>query len=326
MDLYDTLEKDFPYRHKSFTFIDQTKRELYRKLRALSSPKQLSVEGNDAIEIERYQHQSQKVLLTNCWFPPGLLPNDRYEQWPCTYYGLYSGPRYLTDKHITHDFNCLIRRIDPIRQSWFYQLIRRNLLPHGLVSFLGDETRSHRIDGKLLATKDVLEEHYELYLQTFKEEHVVAKTLIPYRNFDASESLQDVIMRSKFSIVLETYFDRNNCITYSEKIFRCLRLPRPWILFAQKYAVQYLKTIGFDILDDLVDHSYDDIDFAVDRQVRMLDIAQELCSLEYTPALRNRLKKAANYNNDLLDSWQKVWLRDINVGFTRAWDKCMANN
>jgi hypothetical protein len=269
----------------------------------------------------RYQ-QGQRILVTNNWIAPEQLDSNRYEQFPASWYGLYSGSIQVDPQKPTKKFNCLINRMDPIRQSWFYQLIRRNLLDQGLVSFNMD-IRSHTVDNQFDPGDDpltVFEQQFQRYLQIFQPEHELSKTMVPYRNFDCDP--QTAIMQTEFSIVLETSFDRNEVITFSEKIFRCLKLPRPWVMFAMKNAVAYLKNLGFDVLDDLVDHAYDSIEFAIDRQVAILDQCQIMCQRELTTNDIKRCEQAAQHNQNLLEKMFETFHHDVNSSISNAVKKC----
>jgi hypothetical protein len=152
-------------------------------------------------------------------------------------------------------------------------------------------------------------------------EHQVSKTMVPYKNFDGD--LQTTIMQTEFSIVLETYFDRNEVITFSEKIFRCLKLPRPWLLYAMKNSVAYLRSIGFDVLDDLVDHSYDNEDFHITRQRMILDQSQDLCKKTLTTEQIARCKQAAAHNQLLLDTLETSFHSDVINACKNAMQKCL---
>lgn len=200
------------------------------------------------------------------------------------------------------DFCCFIGRMDPSRQGWFYQLIRRNLLPHGFVSFLMDNKRLSEFDD--LTPAQTFEQQYQKYMTIFADEHAIAKDIVPYQNFDKNAELDDLIMQSRFTIVLETYFDNNDQLTFTEKIIRSLRLPRPWLLFSSQHAVKYLRDWGFDVLDDLVDHDrYDNIEFNIHRQTVILDMAQELLDFD-TVKHWDRLHAASQHNLAQLKHWQ----------------------
>lgn len=271
----------------------------------------------DACSPARYQ-QGNRVLVTNNWIAPEQLDSKRYEQFPASWYGLYSGSIQVDPHKPIKKFNCFINRMDPIRQSWFYQLIRRNILDQGLISFNMDISR-HIMCGNCNPEDSpmaVFEQQFHRHLQIFHSEHEKVKTMVPYRNFDCD--LQTAIMQTEFSIVLETYFDRNEIITFSEKIFRCLKLPRPWVIFAMQNAVSYLRELGFDVLDDLIDHAYDSIEFAIDRQIAILDQCQIMCQRELTAGDIKRCEQAAQHNQNLLKKMFETFHHDVNISISNA--------
>ena len=278
----------------------------------------------DSCFPEQYQNQNSRVLVTNNWISSDALDPSRYESLDPWFYGVYHGNHQQTDVEPTRAFNCLIRRMDPNRQSWLYQLIRRNILDQGYVSFCMDISR-HIKSGQADQTEsphEVFQRQFETHCKIFLPEHEYIKDLVPYQSFDDSWTMEQVIMHSKFSLVLETYFIDPRIITISEKIIRCLKLPRPWIVFSTRGTVNYLRDLGFDVLDDVVDHSYDVIDNEIDRQVKLLNLAQHMIQTPWTPSLLARCKKAAEHNSGLIEYWYKNFYQQINDAVDRAIVKC----
>lgn len=232
------------------------------------------------------------------------LTESYFTQLTPTAYSWYYKDYNKTFDNITpvKDFCCFIGRMDPSRQGWFYQLIRRNLLPHGFVSFPMDNKRLSEFND--LTPEQTFEQQYQKYMTIFADEHAIAKDIVPYQNFDKNATPDNLIMQSRFNIVLETYFDNNDQLTFTEKIIRSLRLPRPWLLFSSQHAVKYLRDWGFDVLDDLVDHDrYDNIEFDIHRQTVILDMAQELLDFD-TVKHWDRLHAASQHNLAQLKYWQ----------------------
>jgi hypothetical protein len=280
----------------------------------------------DAIRPQDFQNQTQQVLVTTNWISPSSLDSKYYEQLPSSWYGVYAGKVDIIDHTPTKSFNCFINRMDPVRQSWLYQFVRRDIFDQGYISFNMDITRHIQLN---LCVPDqtplqVFDQQFEQHFSNiFWAEHKFIRPQVPYRNFEI-DNLNLIIMDSKFGIVLETYFDRNEVITFSEKIFRHLKLPRPWIIFSHQHAVKYLRNMGFDVLDDIVDHSYDSIEFDINRQVKLLDIAEQLCKINFTTALVTRLKQAAAHNQQLLSTMLSTWYQDIDHSIDLARKKCLA--
>jgi len=85
-----------------------------------------------------------------------------------------------------------------------------------------------------------------------------------------------------------------------------------------------LRSIGFDVLDDVVDHSYDQQDSFVQRQSIILDQAQRLCDLDMRPDVLQRLTQAARHNRNLVKGFNESWPQDLEVCITNAVKKLEA--
>lgn len=300
-------------------------KEANQKIKLADSNKSLELCLIDACVPEQFLNQKTKILVTTNWINMDALDSTYYEQFPASWCGMYAGIVPIEEVTPNKDFNCFINRMDSFRQSWLYQLIRRDIFEQGYVSFNMDISRhialeQCRPDSSSL---EVFDRQFQEQLSIFKSEHEFIRSCVPYRNFDSNIGLNQLIMDSKFSIVLETYFDRNNVITYSEKIFRCLKLPRPWIMFAMKNAVQNLRDLGFDVLDDLVDHSYDTIDFGIARQIAILNQIEIMCKNQLTTSMILRCEQAAKHNQQLLFKLLETFYEDVNSTYERASTKCL---
>ena len=305
-------------------FVAQVVNDKNQEIRSLYPERKIHTRFVDACTPDDIEVYPGRLLLTSNWVAPGVISPDYHEQLPMTWYGMYADKINIESVTPTKDFNCFINRMDPIRQSWLYQLIRRNVFDRGYVSFNMDISRHIMLNQyrEGITATEIFENQFENQLKIFQPEHDYIKHRVPYRNFN-DDSLDSIIMQSKFSIVLETYFLPNDVITYSEKIFRCLRLPRPWVLFAHPGSVEYLRRMGFDVLDDVVDHSYDQLTFEIDRQVAVLDQTEKLCQLEITNTLDQRLQSAAQHNQKLLFDFLAVFKNDMTRSIESAKSKCL---
>ena len=243
---------------------------------------------------------------------------EKLFRFPDTWCGLYYYPYPLHSAvPVTKDFNCFINRMDPFRQSWLYLLVRRGLFDQGYISF-NMEVWRHSDEYKHLDPITIFEKQFERYFNNFQSEHdfLLNNKLVPYCNFTDHGDVTPVCYASKISLVLETFFTDNNLITYSEKIFRALQIPRLWMLFAARHAVKYLQDMGFDVLDDIVDHeSYDSLDSPVARQTQILDLMPTLIAhqIDY-----HRLQQAAQHNQNLLAKFSKSSVQDIKYVIDQA--------
>ena len=252
------------------------------------------------------------------------LPNNVVvSKLPPEFYGCYYAERIPQDRPIEKDFNCFLNRIDPIRQTWFYLLFDRNLLNSGYVSFNMEARAGLHPTG--MSGSDLFELYHRNFLSSFDPIKEQIKENLPFKNFIDNNDLFSVALSSKIGVIVETYFERTDAKTLSEKIFRALQLPRPWLLFAATGCVDKIRSMGFDVYDDIVDHSYDNFDTSincVERQESILTQLSELTKLEFTPFLIERLAQGSKHNRLLLADWnskrQKLCVDQIKNTFLMA--------
>ena len=190
-------------------------------------------------------------------------------------------------------YNCFMNRVRGDRNEVFYELIRRNLLHKGAVSYN--------------ITQEELNNQYQSSeMFHYKDEHTVALDLVPYNTVDVFGSLEQVIMKTNVSLILETFMNEDH-VVFSEKLFRALQLPRPWMLFCSPHSVKLLKSYGFDVLDDYVDHGYDEEFNKGNRMNMLLYQLNILADRVYTRRDYERFEVAAATNKQLLDGYTKCW-------------------
>jgi hypothetical protein len=232
-----------------------------------------------------------------CIVTSNYLQREHYALWP----ELYS--MFLTEmdyelREPTRLYNCFINRADPFRQSWLYQLQRRGWIDQGYVTYLL-YMNFRKLDNFPWKTQQELYQGmFEQGNQIFAQEHEALRSLVPINNLPGT--LEQAIIDSRVTIVLETYVDRPDSISLSEKIFRSLQLPRPWLLFASTGAVEHLRRCEFDTLDDVVDHGYDTETNDARRQELILNQVAHWQSVQYNTQLNERLLAAQAHNKNRL--------------------------
>ena len=144
-----------------------------------------------------------------------------------------------------------------------------------------------------------------------KQRNILDKGLVSYlaRDYDtvnAHGTLEQCIIDTNVSLILETY-TRDNVIVFSEKIFRALQLPRPWLLYCSPFSIELLRSHGFDVLDDIVDTAYDTEKNHWMRLDLILDQLETFINRQYTPKDYKRFQEAAKHNHELLDNYKTSW-------------------
>lgn len=213
------------------------------------------------------------------------------------FWGTFSYDPVYINRVPTKTFNCFINRVCQFRQSWFYQLVRKKLIDRGSVSFKLDYRGEPR--GRAL---------YEMNFkgnEIFEYEHNLMRDQVPFCNF--SGDLDQVVVDSCVSLVIETYFDRTDTIAFSEKIFRALQLPRPFLLFASPGAVSVLRNFGFDVWDNWVDHSYDSDSSAVNRQMHILNQIEIWTYKHLVHDQLEEFEQRAKANRRLMQQFRQNW-------------------
>jgi len=93
----------------------------------------------------------------------------------------------------------------------------------------------------------------------------------------------------------------------------------PWIVYGGKYIVSWLQGLGFDVLDDIVDHRYDYLeenntglfgDKPVDFIQNGSNTVEAMKAMDFDQ-LQKRCCDAAAHNQQLLAKMQHNWPADF---------------
>jgi MoaA/NifB/PqqE/SkfB family radical SAM enzyme len=200
-------------------------------------------------------------------------------------------------------YSCSINRISGERLMVLYKLFQRGWLDQGHVNFncsmansardLDIEQRRHNFD---LAHQQLDRPEFDPIYEALRPQ--MPMLLPDDHHLRGGPDLS--ALRSRISIVMETYHNRHS-VVFSEKIFRALQTPRPWVMYSSHGAVELLRKTGFDVLDDLVDHEYDQ---EQDPELRM-DLM-----LDAVPGSRldiDRCQQAVLHNQEILRRLTADW-------------------
>tara|TARA_R110000851_G_scaffold83052_2_gene181605 strand:+ start:13005 stop:14174 length:1170 start_codon:yes stop_codon:yes gene_type:complete len=93
-----------------------------------------------------------------------------------------------------------------------------------------------------------------------------------------SDNLFAAHLDSYFEIIVETNF-YSETIFHSEKTFKAIAWVQPFVLCAEHHSVQTLRNFGYDVFDDFIDHSYDNIKDHPQRMTALFVEIQRLCKI-----------------------------------------------
>jgi hypothetical protein len=289
--------------------------------------KSFLIDAVDLTHLDSLANRYQHVYVVTEQDIKNIWPNVSIHRLPADFYGAY----YIKDTDLTgeiqHEFNCFMNRTDPIRQSWFYLLYVRGWLDRSYVSF-----NMHQRSGLWYPSecaKETFDYYHKNTLSCFDHIKNEVKIKLPFKNFIDHDNLCKVILSTKFSIVIETYFERTDCRVISEKIWRAIQMPRPWLLFAATGCVQKLRDMGIDVFDDYVDHSYDlydTTDKCVERQDAILCEAERLMQIEVTSDMIEDWKTRTLRNRKIIQTWHENWSSRCREIFDRINLLAMSND
>jgi hypothetical protein len=106
------------------------------------------------------------------------------------------------------------------------------------------------------------------------------------------------VAASEIFVVTETEMDGRGLVRWTEKTMKALATGLPFVVFGNAGVIAELRALGFDTLDDLVDHAYDAEAEPARRFVAARDALARFLARPpgFTPAEQARLVDAARHN------------------------------
>ena len=205
-------------------------------------------------------------------------------------------PEYTKNIYPNKRFTCYMNRVSGERLMLLYKLQLADLLKHGIVSF---NCLYHDMDPDVAQRKANFSQVHNMCGWTqWDHVHETLQEAMPMLNtLDPDEAA----MRSDLTVVVESYVS-DTVIAFSEKVFRALQTPRPWVMLASPDAVKTLRDSGFDLLDDVVNHDYDSIE---DLETRIDALIEQIKKPQYF--YLPRYQQAVNHNRSLLQRFEQQW-------------------
>lgn len=239
------------------------------------------------------------------------------KQVPESYFGVFNYTPKNQMWQPTHRFNFSINRLDSQRLLILLELLTQTKIDQDLVNFncfdaAGANHSLDEIKNNFIKTWNqlvILQEKYKALIPELINN-------VPIRNHTLT--IEQAHVSSWVNIVIETYAG-DHTIAFSEKIFRALVSPAPWTVYSAFGAVNYLKRLGFDVLDDIVDHSYnlitqDDTPHGIKKVEAFISsnirLYQELQKLD-VEQVKTRCQQAAIHNQQRLAELQQHWPGDF---------------
>lgn len=199
-------------------------------------------------------------------------------------------------------FNCLNSAPRWHRVLIYRWLQEKELLNEGFVSFHG--TSSSNPKGNEINID------YPPYLLSEAFPHLISdlKNFLPAEplRFDSSNDFGnalsnnipiEVYKRSSLSIITESDFFESSTERFTEKTIKAVAMGLPFIVIGSKKTVRLIRSLGFKTFDNVIDHSYDDLDDIDRMNASMQTIQRTIGFIRSDLMLWNKnTEEDANFN------------------------------
>lgn len=269
----------------------------------------------DFSALPAHWFDANTTVITDNYMP--IATNYHIHQLPQSYFGIFNYTPTHQEYCPTARFHFSANRLDHQRLHLMLEFIHQagsleDILKYDFVNFngwspTGSNQTSQDIVYNVQKHWNELTHLHSDYSQLFDQ----LVTQLPLRNH--SQSVEHAHVSSLLNLVIETYAG-DASIALSEKIFRALLTPAPWTVFSAKNAVQYLKNLGFDVIDDLIDHSYDSNihdKYKIKKYIKSSRQSQEYLQTLNLDKIKQRCKHAAEHNQRILQQMQQSWPADF---------------
>lgn len=241
-------------------------------------------------------------------------------QLPPSFFGIYAHQpaheKWTPDRR----FNFSVNRLDAKRMLLFLELQLRSsqistsdyldYINFNCWSWDGDNTSDQGLTANFERQYNQLEEQFR---EVYNETYTRLENKMPMRNHKLEH--EEAHVRAYLNVVMETY-SSDTTVALSEKIFRAMCLPVPWIVYSGKHTVAYLNSLGFDVLSDVVEHKYDGMienktAAYGDKMVDFLFEGVEAVERMQADRPETRAEQAARINQHRLHEMKAAWPADF---------------
>lgn len=208
-----------------------------------------------------------------------LMYSGTISLWP-EFFGFYHCDFEYRNTPPVKKINYLTNRVENSRLKILYSLYDLGLIERCNISLNGLQP-----NGSLAK----LPEHHEnCPAQEFFQPR------IPFRNWN--ESLEQSVIDCEITLVHETTFDSPMKLL-SDKTWRALQLPRPFVIFGCPGIIKWLKQMGFDVSEKFIGHEYDAIQ---DHDSRRKEVLSSVLRFKWNNNMIEELENTALNNRKLL--------------------------
>jgi hypothetical protein len=209
-------------------------------------------------------------------------------------------------EHIVLDkkFLCLIRRAS-LSRAVFGSELRQRIDPANIRMSFG----SHHSIGEI--------REYQILFPN-DELPMLLDGIIPGNNREKIYDVEDLWYQSLFNIVVESSTQTDpdvwTSIFITEKTFKAFAMCQVPVWFAVPGLVQQVRALGFDMFDDIVDHSYDSIqdqNLRIQTVINTVSALDQQYTIDHCQQLRFSLWHRLQANYNLLSTLRQADAREL---------------
>lgn len=200
----------------------------------------------------------------------------------CSHWVRRSGELTVPTQKRLYKFCCFNAIARPHRVKLVVEIIRNNLLEHGQVS-CGWHPVNKTFDFTEFVPRELL--HYFPLSIDLTDSLDLGDCGNNYYN-SAVMNFAPEMAGSVFNVISETSMDQytyeHDCWSrgmITEKTIKAYALCQFPIYFAVRGFVQYQRELGFDVFDDIIDHSYDNLKHPTDRIMLIIKELKKIADL-----------------------------------------------
>lgn len=268
-----------------------------------------------------YQFDNNTMVITDNWI--GVPTSYSIYRLPESFFGIYYHKPQLNIWKPDRRFCFSQRRLDSKRLILFLEIMYRaemiinseklDYINFNCWTWGGSNESSTGLQENYQQAYDRLPEAVR---ELYKETSARLLPQMPFSNHDLDH--EQMYMQSWMNMVVETY-SSDTTVALSEKLFRAMCLPAPWMVYGGKHCIAWLRSMGFDVLEDIIDHCYDTM---VEQET--VAYGDKPCDWIYEGAetvdkfkqqdfeqLSQRCQQAAEHNRNLLLAMKQRWPLDF---------------
>lgn len=195
-----------------------------------------------------------------------------------------------------HKLSCLNRSARPGRVHLFTKLINQDYFSDIHYSFLNKFMIKTSRNFLMYANRPQNKREYEYLFplnMILGKDECERTTKIFLENWDSFPiKIDDLIMYDECNLTMADAYTNSLCnlstetfpVIYpfiTEKTFKPISMGMPFFVHASEGSIEYLRSLGFDVYDDVIDHTYDNESDYLTRTEMLLDSVKKFMQTDY---------------------------------------------